>query len=591
LSDDGDAPPLLRPYPARRPPRLEEAITKRPAGWTRRAIVDTVTPQTDRDPRMSVLRDFPSRGEAVIADLLAAQAELRPDEVYARFVDAQWTFAEAAEKAWRMGNALLAEQVAPGESVSVWTPTSPDLLQTWFGINAIGAVYAPLNLAARGTFLQHALNVAKPRILVAHAGLVERLAGLDIPTLETVVVIGQVPEIGLPWRMIAFGDLLDGAPSTRPELEDPIEPWHDFALMYTSGTTGPSKGVRLSYASHRLYADSLLWDDMGPDDSYHMTLPLSHVAGTSTTVGMLQRGGKIVLPGLFDPKVFWDQVREFNCTSTFIIHAMILFLLDQPEREDDADNPLRYAFVGPLTRVEEFATRFGLQLYTGFGMTEVPVPLRSPLNPTNETTCGRPFNPDYELRLVDENDLEVPDGTPGELILRHRLPWVVNSGYKDMPEATAQAWRNGWFHTGDQMIRDPNGDFIFVDRTKDAIRRRGENISSYEVEAEVLSHEDVAEVAAVAVANPDVHEATSDQEVKIVVVPVKGRTIDPRELTEYLIPRMPRHMVPRYIEIADELPKSPSFKVQKAVLRDAGVTANTWDREAAGIRLKREQLV
>ncbi|MBI5104854.1 MAG: ATP-dependent acyl-CoA ligase, partial [Solirubrobacterales bacterium] len=157
-------------------------------------------------------------------------------------------------------------------------------------------------------------------------------------------------------------------------------------------------------------------------------------------------------------------------------------------------------------------------------------------------------------------------------------------------EATAAALRNGWFHTGDQMLVDEHGDYVFLDRTKDAIRRRGENISSYEVEVEVLSHPDVAEVAAVAVANPDVEATAGDEEVKVIVVPVPGATIDPRELVEYLIPRMPRHMVPRFVEIADALPKTPSFKVQKAELRKAGVTPGTWDREAAGIRLRREQL-
>jgi crotonobetaine/carnitine-CoA ligase len=538
-----------------------------------------------------VISEFPTREESVLADILAAQAAARPDEVYAVFPDAQWTFAEAAQRAWELGNALIREGVTPGESVSVWAPTSPTLLQTWFAINAAGAVYAPLNLAARGQFLQHALNVAEPRILFAHGVLVERLAELDVPTLETIVVIGEIPNVELPWRVIAFSALTTGADATRPALETPTEPWDDFALVYTSGTTGPSKGVRLSYASHRLYADSLIWDDVGEDDTFHMTLPLSHVAGTSTTYGMLQRGGSIVLPGAFNAKSFWDEIRRDGCTITFIIHAMIVFLLNQPEAENDADNPLRYAYVGPLTRVQEFTRRFGLQLYTGFGMTEVPLALRSGLNPTNESTCGRPFGNGYDVRLVDEHDIPVPVGTTGELILRHRLPWVMNSGYKGVPEATAEAWRNGWFHTGDQMIADENGDYTFVDRVKDAIRRRGENISSYEVEAEVLSHPDVAEVAAIAVTNPDVEESTSDQEVKVVIVAVKGREIDPRELVEYLVPRMPRHMVPRYIEFADELPKSPSFKVQKATLREAGITPGTWDREAAGIKLKREQLV
>jgi crotonobetaine/carnitine-CoA ligase len=270
------------------------------------------------------------------------------------------------------------------------------------------------------------------------------------------------------------------------------------------------------------------------------------------------------------------------------MHGMIAFLLAEPPSEHDADNPLRIVYMGPLSRVREFRERFGVDLYTAFGMTEVPCPLRSGLNPTNEQAVGRRFNSDFDARIVDEHDVPVPDGTPGELVLRHQLPWMMNSGYIDMPEATAYAWRNGWFHTGDQLVIDEDGDFVFVDRVKDAIRRRGENISSYEVEVEVLSHEAVDQVAAVGVANPDVDEDASEQEVKVVVVPVEGRTIDPRELIEYLIPRMPRHMVPRYVEVVAELPRTPSFKVKKGELRDAGVTPATWDREQAGIKLRRE---
>jgi carnitine-CoA ligase len=537
-----------------------------------------------------VLPHFPSRAECVIADLLEAQAGERPEHPFVVFPDETWTFAQAASRAWELAAGLIAEQVVPGECVSVWCPTRPELVQTWFGINAAGAIYAPVNLAARGSFLEHALNLAKPRVLIAHAGLIERLQGLDVPSLELVVSIGGKPEGEIPWRLIEFEQLLAPAGTPRPALETPTEPWDDFALVYTSGTTGPSKGVRLSYASHRLYADSLVWPEIGADDRFMVSVPLSHVGGTSLSYAMLQRGGTVVLPGGFSAREFWNDVRRYQATATFVIHGMVSFLLGQPPADDDTDNPLRFVYMGPLTRVQEFATRFGVKIWTGFGMTELPTALRSGLNPTSETAVGRPFNPDFECRLVDEHDLPVPDGTPGELIVRHKLPWVINSGYKDMPEATASAWRNGWFHTGDQMVVDEHGDWAFVDRAKDAIRRRGENISSYEVEAEVLSHPDVDQVAAIAVPTPEMEESAGDEEVKVVIVPVDGRTVDPIALTEYLVPRMPRHMVPRFIEVVDELPRTPSFKVKKADLRADGITPGTWDREKAGMRLRGEKL-
>jgi carnitine-CoA ligase len=224
-------------------------------------------------------------------------------------------------------------------------------------------------------------------------------------------------------------------------------------------------------------------------------------------------------------------------------------------------------------------------------MTEVPVPIVSGLNPDDERSCGRAADPvHYELRLVDEHDLPVPPGTPGELVARHTLPWTINSGYKNMPEATAEAWRNGWFHTGDQFTQDEDGNFYFLDRIKDVIRRRGENISSFEVETEVMSHPLVKDAAAVAVKNPDLAESSGDEEVKIVVVLEEGATLDPVELTEYLAGRMPAYWVPRFVEFLPELPRTESHKLKKAELREHGITEGTWDREKAGIKVKREAL-
>jgi crotonobetaine/carnitine-CoA ligase len=539
---------------------------------------------------VTLLSHFPSRGEAVLAELLETHQLERPDRLAAIFRDETWTFAQTAARAWQMANGLIRAGVQPGDVVSVWSPIGPALLKTWFGINAAGAIYAPMNLEARGSFLQHTLELATSKVLVADGRLLHRLQGLELSTLELIVVIGEPPDVELPWRMIPSAALLEGMSTARPTIDPVREPWDQFALIYTSGTTGPSKGVQLSYASHRVYADSLIWPDIGENDRLLMPLPLSHVAGTAAIYAMVQRGGTLVLPGAFDAKSFWADVRKYQATVTFIIHGMVPFLLAEPRSESERDNPLRYVYMGPLTRSHEFRKRFGVNVYMGFGMTELPVVLRTELNPVSEVTTGRPFNPDFELRLVDEHDIQVPAGAVGELIVRHRHPWVINSGYKDMPEATARAWRNGWFHTGDQLRVDEHGDWVFVDRSKDAIRRRGENISSYEVEAEILTHPDVDQVAAVAVTNPDLDEGAAEQEIKVVIVPVSGRTINPLELVDYLVPRMPRHMVPRFVEIVPELPMSPSFKVKKADLRAGGITATTWDREKAGLKIRREQL-
>ena len=535
---------------------------------------------------------FPAREESVLPDLLARRAAATPATPLFLFEDETWTCADAAREAWRAANGLRERcGIEHGDYVSVWVPTSPDVLRAWFGTNAVGGVYAPLNLSARGSYLEHTMNIAESKVLIAHRGLVDRLEGLELPHLETVVLVGGDAEVELPWRTISLEELLDGAAETRPELSRPVEPWDDLSLIYTSGTTGPSKGVRAAHAAFWNYARCFITSFVDETDRYLQPLPMFYTAGTGITYSMLLAGGSVAYPKGFSTKTFWDDVRRFGATITIAIHGMVSVMLDRPPAPDDVDNPLRTVYMGPLHRSKEFAERFGVSIYTAYGMSEVPVPIVSGLDPADERSCGRAADPvHYELRLVDEHDVPVPQGTPGELIARHSLPWMINSGYKNMPEATANAWRNGWFHTGDQFREDEEGNLFFIDRMKDVIRRRGENISSFEVETEVLSHPLVKDAAAVAVQNPSVGEDVSDEEVKVVVVLEPGATLTPEELVDYLAGRMPRHWVPRFVEYRDELPRTESHKLKKAELRDAGVGADTWDREQAGIVYKREVL-
>jgi len=524
---------------------------------------------------------FPTREECVVPDLLAARAAATPDKLFLLFDDERWTYADAAREAWRAAHALHRCGVAFGDYVSVWIPTGPDVVRGWFGANAAGAVYAPLNLAAKGSYLEHTLNLAESKVLLAHHELVERLAGIDAPHLETVVVVGGPAPRTLPWKTVTLDELLDGVPDERPVLPRPVEPWDDLSLIYTSGTTGPSKGVRAAHAAFWNYANCFILPFVDESDRYLSALPMFHTAGTGITYSMLRAGGSVALTKSFSASRFWDDVRRFEATITIAIHGMVTFMLDQPGRGDDAENPLRTVYMGPLIRHKEFAERFGVSVYTAYGMTEVPVPITSGLGPDDPRSCGRSAENGYELRLVDEHDVPVPPNTPGELVVRHALPWTINSGYKNMPEATALAWRNGWFHTGDEFTQDEEGNFYFLDRIKDVIRRRGENISSFEVEAEVMTHPLVKDAAAVAVPNPDLEHAAGDEEVKIVVVLEPGAELDPVELTEYLAARMPAFWVPRFVEFASELPRTESHKVKKSELRDAAITPQTWDRQRA----------
>jgi crotonobetaine/carnitine-CoA ligase len=265
---------------------------------------------------------------------------------------------------------------------------------------------------------------------------------------------------------------------------------------------------------------------------------------------------------------------------------MIPFLMKAPPTPRDRDHTLRQVVMVPLAEdAAEFTARFGVDIYTVFNMTEISCPILSEKNPDVPKTCGR-IRAGFDARVVDENDMEVPHGTVGELIVRADEPWTMNHGYNANPEATSRAWRNGWFHTGDAFRCDEAGNFFFVDRMKDAIRRRGENISSFEVEAEIGAHTKVRETAVVGVPSE-----FGEDEVMAVVAAVPGANIDPVDLISFLTPRLPHFMVPRYIRFMTDLPKTPTQKIEKHVLRAEGITADTWDREKAGIRLKREKLV
>ena len=265
---------------------------------------------------------------------------------------------------------------------------------------------------------------------------------------------------------------------------------------------------------------------------------------------------------------------------------MAVFLEKQALKQDDDDNPMRLVFMVPLSGdIAAFSKRFDLDVYTIFNMTEISSPIVSEPNPRQLGACGK-VRSGVEVRLVDANDCEVPQGSTGEMIVRTDRPWGMNSGYYKNPEATAKAWRNGWFHTGDMFRRDKEGNFYFVDRAKDAIRRRGENISSFEVEADVMQFPSVREAAAVGVPSE-----MSEEDVLIAVAPVDGQTIDPAALIEFLRPRMAHFMIPRYVRVMSELPKTPTAKVRKNEIRNQGITPDTWDRDAAGIKVKMDRFL
>jgi crotonobetaine/carnitine-CoA ligase len=530
------------------------------------------------DPRV------PARATCVVRYLIDHWAEDRPAQVFAIFDGgSEWTFGELRKRTIAVAAGLARAGVKRGDHVLAWQPNTPEMLLTFFAINYLGAVYVPINTAYRGRVLEHVVENSDARIAVVHADLVPRLASLNLARLEQLVVVGgDVAESPLP--VTPFG-ALSGKATDLPALARPIEPWDTQSIIYTSGTTGPSKGVLSSYLHMYTNPGPEAWWFVTGEDRFLVNMPMFHIGGLGLSFAMLVRGGSIVMPERFSTDEFWPLVRDTRTTTVFLLGVMATFLLKIPPGPADRDHFVRKVFIVPLSDgATEFHERFGVDVYTIFNMTEISSPIVSTPNPAVRGTCGK-VRPGVDVRLVDENDCEVGVGIAGEMIIRTDRPWAMNHGYYKNPEATARAWRNGWFHTGDAFRKDADGNFFFVDRIKDAIRRRGENISSFEVEAEIVAFPAVREAAAIAVPSE-----LGEDEVMAVVAPTAGQTIDPAALIGFLRDRMAYFMIPRYIRVLPELPKTPSSKVMKAELRAQGVTPDTWDRERAGIRISRDRI-
>jgi carnitine-CoA ligase len=530
---------------------------------------------------------FPTREACVLGELLRVQAESRPDRVFAVFADdEQWTFGETAERSWRCAGGYQQLGLEQGEPLVAWLPNGKEAVIAWFGAAAAGLTYAPLNTGYKGALLEDTLNLLRTRVLVAHRGLIDRLVGLDLPHLERLVVVGEAADpLGDLPRTDGWHDVSTAGKPSPPTLRLPVEPWDDHMVMFTGGTTGKSKAVRRPYVLYRKMAEaSFDTVGVGPDDRFYVCAPMFHGGADVPIYAMLRAGASIAIVPGFRTQTFWDDVRRWNCTVAWIHSAMAHFLWEAPPQPNDRDNPLRLAMQAPLLPTfKEFGERFGTRIYTVYGMTELPPPFCI-LDPVEHRTLGEGWDPEYELDLFDEHDRPVPDGVPGELVARHRVPWTITPGYLHDATATAAVWRNGWFHSGDVFVREAGGSYALVGRVKDSIRRRGENVSAAEVEREILANAAIADAAVIGVA------AAIEQEVMAFVVLRPGEAAAPEDLIAFLQTRLPYYAVPRYLEYVESLPRTVALRPDKNALREQGVSSTTWDREAAGITLRRERL-
>ena len=489
-----------------------------------------------------------------------------PDRVVLDFDGGLWTWAELIEAAEALAGGLAAASVAPGEVVCHMSPNHPEAVVTMLALLRLGAVECPVNAGLRGHQLAHVLAHSGARVLIVDGSLVDRVAEQleAAANLEMLVQRGEGPS---PAAVPVVGYDKLRASGSRPPPFRPPRPADPMNIIYTSGTTGPAKGAVLPQAfpieQARIKIEQ--WG-LTSDDVMFSALPLYHVNARFSTLGTaLVVDGRAALASRFSASTFWDQVRGVGATEVGVVGAVSSILLRQEPGPADRDHQVRmmHGAAGiPMDRRADFEERFGLRLVTGFAMTETGhFSTTSPDDPMRYRASGRPV-PQYEAAVVDADDHEVPPGAVGELVVRPRRPGVMMTGYHRQPEATLAAFRNLWFHTGDLATIEADGYIRWVDRAADAIRRRGEMISSTEVERAVCTMDGVVECAAVGVPSE-----LGEEEVKLVVVAAAGRRVDPAELVRHCQQTLPDFCQPRYLEILAELPKGATHKVNKHQLR------------------------
>ena len=531
------------------------------------------------------------REKWTLVELVRRQAERYGEREFLRFDDGTtMTFAGLEAESTRLAQALAARGLGAGDRLLALLLNGPAILPLLLAANKVGAVFVSVNTELKGAFLEHQVKNSGPRIIAVDRELAKAFQGVDLAGVETAVIVGDgdhpVDALAGPQR-ISLSELRE-TPGGNTELFEP-SPRDISTVIYTSGTTGPSKGVLMPHAHAFLMGYGLASHlELGEDDVYYVCMPMFHSNGLfMQTFGSLIGGSRAYVVRRFSPSRWLEDLRKSGATLTNGLGVMPEFIFRQPPTDRDREHKLRAMMAVPIAAEwgKAFEERFGVPLVQGYGMTEINlVAYTTKDDPLEPGCCGRPLAEYFDVRVLDGDDREVPAGSIGEIVVRPIYAWCFMAGYQRMPEKTVEAWQNLWFHTGDAGRFDDAGRLYFVDRIKDCIRRRGENISSFEVEQVIGSHATVAECAVIAV---KVTDAGGEDEVKACVVLKDGQSLEPDALLDYCQDRMPRFAVPRFVEFVGGLPKTATGKLQKEELRRAGKTAATWDREAVGYKIRR----
>lgn len=516
----------------------------------------------------------------VLSKILLKQAERFGKKQFIDLCGQTASFEDMLLLSCRLARGLRRLGVGKSDRVAMLLPNCFELVAMWFAISNVGAIEVPNNPGLKGELLCHNLNNCGAETLIADADAFAELAKVqeDLPNLRTLITVGADPEearaAGIRIdRIVVFEECIEPEPDfdlANTEYSDPM------AILYTSGTTGPAKGVLMSHHHCYAWAAAMAYNlGYTTSDSYFSALPLFHTDAQMFGVYLpLIYGTPTTLAAGFSASGFWDQLRTSGATATNLLGAMATILMRAPKSESDGANPARICQCIPMVADKKaFEHRFGIQLVTGYGQTETGFVTLDKVGETRAGSCGR-AHPDWEVAIVDEKDRPLPVGAVGEIVSRPKRSWCMFSGYYRAEGKTVQTLRNLWYHSGDAGFMDEEGWLYFKHRLNEAIRRRGENISAYEVETVANKHPDIVESAAFGIPSE-----FTEEDIMLVALRREGSAVQSIDLLDHFRKLAPRHMVPRYIEITDTpLPRTPTEKIARNTLRQQGVSSATFDR-------------
>jgi len=524
----------------------------------------------------------------VLGEWLKAEVALDPERNFVQCGGPWLTLGDLDRLSDRVAAGLQELGVQPGDRVAVNLPNRIEYIVLIYAIAKAGAIQVPLNTFLRGEFLRHQLAETMPKVFIgdgaAHAMLQPVLPQLDV--IDELVLVGEAPEGLSTERIRTYADI-EASEAVLAPVD--VKPHDVCVVIYTSGTTGPSKGCTITHGYYCNLINVFIdygWYEAG--DVVFGANPLFHFSGQTWLVAaaLAVRGSVIVEPA-FSASKYMARIRETGATAAMGMGAMGMAIMAQPEHVDDKNHKLRHITFMPSSAafVEQFNARFGIEPFAEvFGQSECwPALLGDPRNERRPGSMGKP-TPGLQVKLVDEHDVEVAPGQPGEIVLRGEEPFRLFSGYWNNDAATVQVFRNLWHHTGDTGRVDEDGYFWFVDRKKDSLRRRGENVSSLELEAAIAKFPGIAAVAIHAVPSE-----LSEDEIKACIVLAGDAKPTPQELFEFFKKALPYYAIPRYVEFIPELPANVNGRVQKFKLRERGITGETVDLERLGLVMTKEE--